>query len=251
MKRAILSDFGRCGRVALLAAGLTGLAACSGPTAEPAQTAVAASAWVTTPMIQAAQRTPQGLTLRGFAAPSGRVVVRAAGGVAYATGADDRGLFVLGIGLPVGDTLFVVETQNGQDASPAPYRLLVTRAGPIALLTPGGPTQRLDRAGPLDVIDGDGRTELASGRATPGARILLTLGGGAPVEAVTGPDGRWVEPIGSGTASIAVGERAYARPALSGSAAGPLSVTQQGAGRLVSWTTPGGSTQQSWFPDAG
>lgn len=253
MKRAILGDFGSCGRAALTAAGLIGLMACSGPADEPAQAAVAASAWVTTPMIQAAERTPQGLTLRGLAAPSGRVVVRAGGGVAYATGADDQGRFALGIAVPAVDTLFVLETQNGQDASPAPYRLLVTRdpAGPVALLTPGAPTQRLDRAGPLDVIDSDGRAELVSGRATPGARIPLTLGSGAPLEVVTGVNGRWVEPIGSGTASIAVGERAYARPALSGSAAGPVSVTPQGAGRVVSWTTPGGSTQQSWFPDAG
>lgn len=257
MKRAISSDFRRLGVLALAAGGLAVAFGCSAPTPQTPQGSVGTSSWVTTPMIQAAERTSQGLTLRGLAAPAGRVVVRGEAGVAYATGADDQGRFTLRIGAPTADTLFVVETQNGQDAAPAPYRLLVSRdsAGPIALLTPGGPSRRLDKAGPLDVIDGDGRSMLASGRASPGAVIPVVIDGAAPVGAHTGRDGRWVQSLEDGATTLAFADRTYVRPPLARTASSsPVTITVTTAGgaggKLVTWATPGGSVQESWFPDA-
>ncbi|MDB5420137.1 MAG: hypothetical protein JWR59_84, partial [Brevundimonas sp.] len=218
---------------------------------QPVQTPPEASAWVTTPMIQAAERAGDGLILRGVTAPSGRVVVRASGGVAYATSADNQGRFVLRIGAPAADTLFVVETQNGQEAAPAPYRLLMTRdpGGPIALLTPGGPSLRLDGAGPLDVIDSDGRALLASGRVAPGGTVALAMDDGVERSLGAGPDGRWVAPMARAS-SVTVGGHRYESPAPGGGAASaPLSVTATSGGNLVVWTTTRGAAQSSWFPN--
>jgi hypothetical protein len=254
MKRAILDHLRRAGAAILIGIGLGTMAACSAPVGQPAKVPVGASAWVATPMILSAERAGQMLTLRGITAPAGRVVVRRDAGVAYATGADDQGRFALGIGLPVTDALFVVETQSGQEAAPAPYRLFVTSDpdGPIALLTPGGPSQRLDAGGPLDAIDGDGRALIASGRSAPSQVLPVALGGAAPVAVRAGPDGRWVERLDAGQTLISVGGRRYVAPAWSGSGGpGALSVQPAGSGRLVRWATPGGSVQQSWFPDAG
>lgn len=227
------------------------LTACSAPVQKPARAEPDAAAWVTTPMIEAAERSPDGLILRGVTAPAGRVVVRAAAGVAYATSADNQGRFVLRIGAPAADTLFVVETQNGQEAAPAPYRLLMTRdpGGPIALLAPGGPSRRLDRTGPLDVIDSDGRALLASGRAAAGDAVPVSMNGGEERELVAGPDGRWILPI-DGASFITVGARRYARPEMGGvSAAAPLTVSSVSGGRLVVWATSAGAAQASWFPE--
>lgn len=258
MKRAISGDLQRRGPAWLRSASLgavvlVSLAACTAPAQKPARTEPEGSAWVTTPMIEAAERAPDGLILHGVTAPAGRVVVRAAAGVAYATSADNQGRFVLRIGAPAVDTLFVVETQNGQEAAPAPYRLLMTRdpGGPIALLAPGGPSRRLDRTGPLDVIDSDGRALLASGRAVPGAIVPVALDGGAERDLTAGPDGRWILPI-DGAVSVTVGTRRYTRPEMGRvSAAAPLTVTSVSGGRLIVWTTSRGAAQSSWFPEGG
>lgn len=233
------------------AAAMIALGACSAPAQQPVLTPPEASTWVTTPMIKAAERARDGLILRGVTAPSGRVVVRASGGVAYATSADGQGRFVLRIDPPATDTLFVVETQNGQEAAPAPYRLLMTRDpnGPIALLTPGGPSLRLDRAGPLDVIDSDGRARLASGRVAPRGTVALTVNDGAELDLRAGPDGRWVAPMAEAS-SVSVGGRRYEGPAQVGvSASAPLTVTAASGGSLVVWSTTRGAAQSSWFPD--
>lgn len=252
MKRAIWGDLNQ-GRAALLCCtALAALSACSAPANQPAQTpAAAAAAWVTTPLIQSAERSGQGLVLRGVTAPSGRVVVRAAGGLAYATGADSEGRFVLRVGALSSDALFVVETQNGQEAAPAPYRLLVTAdsAGPIALLTPGGPSRRLDQTGPLDVIDSDGRALLASGRAEPGSLVSISVNGG-PREIQVGADGRWVAAIDGAASQIAVGDRLYSLPSLGKTdSGGELAVASVSGGRLVRWATSPKAAQSSWFPE--
>lgn len=251
MKRAIWGDLKPKGLAVLGAASLLGLAACSVPDHQPDQPMAGASAWVTTPLIQAAERSGRGLVLRGITAPSGRVVVRAAGGVAYATGADEQGSFVLRVGPLASDTLFVVETQNGQEAAPAPYRLLVTAdpAGPIALMIPGGPSHRLDQTGPLDVIDSDGRALLASGRAAPASTVAVSLSD-AEREVRAGSDGRWVEPVDPAALKITVAERIYSRPPQGDT--GPiahLSVASVSGGRLVRWPTSQKASQSSWFPD--
>jgi hypothetical protein len=253
MKRAISNDFRQAAQAVLIGLGLLAAAACTAPESQPAEATDGASGWVATPMILGAERTGQGLTLRGTTAPSGRVVVRGAAGVAYATGADAQGRFSLRIGAPATDTLFVVETQTGQDAAPAPYRLLVTRdaLGPIALLTPGGASRRLDAAGPLDVIDGDSRAFLASGRATPRTVVPVALGASQPVGIPTGPDGRWIAPMEGGATRITVGDRDYLHPAWSvPTVEQPLTVSHAPGGTLVHWMTPGGPVQQAWFPAA-
>ena len=253
MKRAISGDLKRRGPAGFGAAALVALAACSGPVQKPARAEPESSAWVTTPMIEAAERAPDGLILRGVTAPAGRVVVRAAAGVAYATSADNQGRFVLRVGAPATDSLFVVETQNGQEAAPAPYRLLMTRdpAGPIALLAPGGPSRRLDRTGPLDVIDSDGRAMLASGRTAPGGAVPVAMNDGVERELVAGPDGRWIFPI-EGASVIMIGARRYARPEMGKvSATTPLTVSSVSGGRLVVWSASPGAAQSSWFPEGG
>lgn len=253
MKRAIVGEFRRFGTTMLAVVWLTGAAGCSAPPPKTTQAGFGASTWVMTPMIQKAERTSGGLTVSGFASPGERVVVRGGAGTAYATSADSQGRFTLKIGVPAADALFVVETQVGQDAAPAPYRLFVTHDanGPVALLTPGGPSQRLDEAGPLDVVDGDGRAVLASGRSAPGSVVAVGIGGSLPSGIRTGPNGRWVDQLKASTSAISVGDRHYVRPlAVAPAAKVPLSVTVAGDGRLVQWETPEGAVQQTWFPNA-
>lgn len=252
MKRAIWRDVKRSRAVGLCSAALVALGACSSPASEPAETqAAAAAAWVPTPVIQTAERAGPGLVVRGVTAPSARVVVRASGGQAYATGADAEGRFVLRVGSLASDVLFVVETQNGQEAALAPYRLWVAAdpAGPIALLAPGGPSRRLDPAGPLDVIDSDGRALLASGRAEPGRAVSITTDRGR-TEVQAGADGRWVAVLEEAAGAIRVGDRSYSPPGLgSANAEQELSVSSTAGGRLVTWAASPGVPQTAWFPD--
>ncbi|QTC92024.1 hypothetical protein [Brevundimonas goettingensis] len=239
-------------------AGLGGVA-CSPAPQGRAPEAQAAAGWVTPPQIEAVERTAAGLTVRGRAAPQGRVVLRAAGGTAYAVGADANGRFDLQVRSPANDTLFLVETQDGQDASPAPYRMLVSHdpAGPTALLSPGAPTKRLDPAGPLDVVDSDGHALLASGRATAGSSVAVSVAGRAPTQVRVGADGRWSLVLtneGAGAAEIVVAGRRYAYPGpalgAGGGAGGGdgLAMVSNPQGWSVSWPVPPRSRQGSWFP---
>jgi hypothetical protein len=251
MKRAILGELQRRVVLGLGVAAVLALVACTAPVDGPTQTPVEDAHWVTTPEIHAAERSGSGLVVSGLAAPSGRVAIRGAAGVAYATNADEEGRFVLRIAAPSADSLFVVETQKGQEAAPAPYRLLVTRDpdGPIALVSSGGPSQRLDPPGLLDVIDSDGRASLASGRGQPGGTASVSAGGRTIDRLPIGEHGRWVLPLDS-QASVTVGGRAYARPGLPPSVSGEgLSISESGGGRMVAWTSPEGATQFSWFPN--
>jgi hypothetical protein len=251
MKRRIFA----IGMTALAVLG--GVGACS-PAPEgraPAPQDSAGPGWVTPPQIESVQRTASGLSVRGRAAPQGRVVLRAVGGTAYAVGADAGGRFDLQVRAPANDTLFMVETQNGQDASPAPYQMLVSRdpTGPAALLGPGAPTRRLDRAGPLDVVDSDGHALLASGRATPGSAVAVSVAGRRPVEARAGADGRWSLTLttdGAGAAEIIVAGRRYnyPGPVLGNASGGGLAIVSNPQGWSVSWPVEPRSRQGSWFP---
>ena len=181
-------------------------------------------------------------------------MLRAAGGTAYAIGADDRGRFDLQIRSPATDTLFMVEAQNGQEASPAPYQMLVSRdsTGPTALLSSGAPTRRMGRAGPLDVVDSDGHALLASGRAPPGTDVTVSAAGRPPKQVRVGRDGRWnltLTSEGAGPAEIVVaGHRyAYPGPILGGGGQG-LAIVSNPQGWSVSWAVPPRSRQSSWFP---
>jgi hypothetical protein len=255
MKRRILA----IGMATLVAT--AGVTACSpapegrGPTPQDG----GGSGWVAPPQIESVGRTAAGLSVSGRAAPQGRVVLRAAGGTAYAVGADAGGRFDLQVRAPANDTLFMVETQNGQDASPAPYQMLVSRdpAGPTALLAAGAPTRRLDRAGPLDVVDSDGHALLASGRAAPGSTVAVSVAGREPVQVRVGTDGRWSRTLtteGAGAADIVVTGRHYAYPGPvlgsggAGASGGGLAIVSNPQGWSVSWPVAPRSRQGSWFP---
>lgn len=210
--------------------------------------------WVTSPLVVSVARSGAGLTLRGMTAPQGRVVVRGDGAEAYATSADAQGRFELQASAPVADALFVVETRTGQEASPAPYRLLVSRgaAGPVALLAPGAPTVRLDHAGPLDVIDSDGHASLASGRAAVDSTVAVSVNGQQPMPVRAGPDGRWnttLDLIGSGPATVTVGSRSYAYPGAAVASVPGVVRVSAGDGWRVSWALAQGAGQSSWFPE--
>ena len=230
-----------------------GAASCSRPEEGKTPQLQAGSSWVTPPMIESVERTTAGLRVQGKAAPQGRVVLRAAGGTAYAIGADDRGRFDLQIRAPATDTLFLVEAQNGQEASPAPYQMLVSHdpAGPIALLSAGAPTRRMGGSGALDVVDSDGHALLASGRAAPGSSIAISVDGRAPLQARTGRNGRWSVTLtseGAGPADIVVAGRHYSYPGPAlGDSAG-VGIAANAVGWSVSWPIPPRSRQASWFP---
>lgn len=234
---------------------LGGVAACSPAPEGRAPEAQLGAGWVSPPQIESVERTASGLSVRGRAAPQGRVVLRAAGGTAYAVGADANGRFDLQVRSPANDTLFMVETQDGQDASPAPYQMLVSRdpAGPTALLSPGAPTRRLDPAGPLDVVDSDGHALLASGRAAPGSTVAVSVAGRDPVQAHVGADGRWSLALtseGAGAAEIVVAGRRYAYPGpvMGSGSGGGLAMVSNPQGWSVSWPVEPRSRQGSWFP---
>ena len=233
----------------LLAAG------CSAPDRTTAPQPTRTAGWVTPPMIESAHRTVSGLTINGRATPLGRVVLRGAGETAYATGADPQGRFQLRIQAPAADTLFVVEAMEGQEASPAPYRLFASRdpQGPIALLAAGAPTRRLDPGGVLDVIDSDGGALAASGRATPGRMVPVAVAGRPAIQARTGSDGRWsvvLDSTASTAAAVMVGDRTYAYPGPEGGGSG-LVVQRTPGGWRLSWPLSPQSRQSSWFPSAG
>ena len=250
MKRSIFADLRGAGWPMICIAATICLSGCSSPQPGLGQEAPETSGWVTPPLIERADRTPQGLILRGKASPSGRVVVRGEGDVGYATGADQTGRFVLRIAAPSKDTLFVVETQSGQDAFPAPERLLVAHGpqGVVALLTPGAPSRRLDRALPFAALDTDGRTLLASGQAVPGGSVPVSLGDAPSAQIKAGSNGRWTISVPPGTGVISIGDRRYLMPPLSVTDGTAFSTIQTDSGLRVAWSTPSGGKQMTWFP---
>ena len=250
MKRSIVAT-----AAASLILSLTGLAGCSGEPQAAAGPTAETSGWVTPPMVDSVVRNGASLLVRGRAAPLGRVVLRSAA-TAYAVGADDEGRFELRIAAPPTDTLFVVEAQTGEDAAPAPYRMLVSRdpAGPVALLAAGAASRRLDPAPALDVIDSDGRVLAVSGRTTPGRRVAVSIPGAAPVAAVADATGRWtvmLDAVDGGAATVTVAGSAFAYPGSAPAAPGAAGtlVVRAGEGWRINWSIGSRARQSSWFPD--
>lgn len=251
MKRPIFASGALVPAMALIVGGAG--SGCSAPERAAQPPTAGTGGWVSPPMIESVERGRVSLIVRGGMAPLGRVVLRSAGDTAYAAGADERGRFELRVQPPAADALFIVETRTGQDAAPAPYRMLASRdpAGPIALLAPGAASRRLDPAGPLDVIDSDGRALLASGRTSPGAVATISVGGGPATEARAGADGRWTQTLaapGNAATDIVVGGRRYFYP---GPGDGDPVLERVQGGWRSSWSLSPGSRQSSWFPDAG
>ncbi len=251
MKRAM---FGKAAIAVVLCAASV---ACSPPApaaSEQARAPAAVGGWTRPPMIRSVRRIPDGLVFAGQAEPGARVVLRSDSGPAHATAADDQGRFEIRMAAPVGDLLLSPEIQVGQDAAPAPERLLIIAGGrgPVAILRAGGATRRLDRAPALGAVDSDGRMRLVSGlAASADAALDVSAGGeGGPVK----PDaaGRWslVLTPSAGPDEIRVGGRAFTWPGEgAGEALAGTRVERAGAGWRVVWRGPAGGRQTTWLPD--
>lgn len=230
--------------IALFAA--TGLAACGDGAAETAAAEGAAiSGWAIPPRIDSVVSAQATLIFKGQAQPGGRVVLRSTDGAAYAAVADDQGAFDIRMAAPAGSMMLTPETQVGQEASPAPQRLVILDGGrgPIALLTPGASARRLNATPSLGAVDADGRSVLVSGRSAPGGDVSVQIDDRATAVVQAGPDGDWSLTVdGVGARRIAVDGDVFAYPG-----AGPAG--RAGDGWRVDWTSPDGARQSTWLPD--
>ncbi|MES2835288.1 MAG: hypothetical protein V4707_11330 [Pseudomonadota bacterium] len=234
-----------CAVIALSVA--SGLAACGDREAETAAAEGATtSGWAIPPRIDSVVLAQATLIFKGQAQPGGRVVLRSADGAAYAAVADDKGGFDIRMAAPTGPVMLTPETQVGQEASPAPQRLVILDGGrgPIALVTPGAPARRLNATPSLGAVDADGRSVLVSGRTAPGGEVSVQIDDRPSVAVQAGPDGNWSLPVeGVGARRIAVEGDVFAYPG-----AGPAG--RAGEGWRVDWTAPDGARQSTWLPDA-
>ena len=223
-----------------------GLGGCGdGPAEKGEDAAPAAAGWAIPPRIDSVLFAQASLIFRGQAQPGGRVVLRSAEGAAFAAVADDTGRFEIRMAAPAQPLILTPETQVGQEASPAPQRLLILEGGrgPIALLTPGAPTRRLDRSPALGAVDADGSSLLISGRAAPDSAVAIAVDGRS-LSATAGPDGVWW--IGAkGAMLITVGEANFTYP---GGDTGAAWAERTGQGWRVRWTAPDGARQSTWLP---
>lgn len=235
-----------CAVIALSVA--SGLTACGDRAAETTVgDGAATSGWAIPPRIDSVVRSQATLIFRGQAQPGGRVVLRSTDGAAYAAVADDKGAFDIRMAAPAGSVTLTPETQVGQEASPAPQRLVILDGGrgPITLLTPGAPARRLNAAPSLGAVDADGRSVLVSGKAAPGGDVQIQIDDRSPVSVQVGPDGSWSLPVdGVGPRRIAVEGDVFAYPG----GVGPAG--RAGEGWRVDWTAPDGARQSTWLPDA-
>lgn len=252
MKRAM---FDKTTAAALLCAALAACGPAPAPEAEPAAAPAAVEGWTRPPMIRTVQRVTGGLVFAGLAEPGARVVLRSDSGPAHAAAADEQGRFRIRMTPPAGDLLLRPETQIGQDASPAPERLLIVDGGrgPVAVLSAGGATRRLDRAPALGAVDSDGRMRLVSGRSAPGGAPIELQAGGESGRVTPDDAGRWslVLRPSAGPDEIHVGGRSFTWPGEGAGAGGAaLRVVRAGAGWRVDWSGPAGGRQTTWLPDA-
>ncbi len=252
MKRAML------GKAAIALVLCATSAACSPPAAavaEKARVPAEAGGWTRPPLIGSVRRSPGGLVFSGQAEPGARVVLRSDSGPAHAAAADDQGRFEIFMTAPAGDLLLRPETQVGQDAAPAPERLLIVAGGrgPVVILRAGGATRRLDRAPALGAVDSDGRMRLVSGRSAPDGAPIDLQAGGESGRVTPDSSGRWslVLTPSDGPDQIRVGGRTFVWPGTgAGRADAGMSVERAGAGWRVVWSVPAGGRQTTWLPDA-
>jgi hypothetical protein len=248
MKRAIL------GKAAIAVVLCAASAACSPPApaaSEETRAPAAVGGWTRPPMIRSVRRVPGGLVFSGQAEPGARVVLRSESGPAHAAAADDQGRFEIRMTAPAGDLLLRPETQVGQDAAPAPERLLIVAGGrgPVAILRAGAATRRLDRAPALGAVDSDGRMRLASGLSALAGEPLDVSAGGEGGAVKSDAAGRWSLVLGPSTGpdEIRVGGRAFTWPGEGGGEG--TRVERAGAGWRVVWSGPAGGRQTTWLPD--
>lgn len=214
--------------------------------------------WAATPRIAAVVRQGASVVIRGDAPPGARVVLRGDQEVAFAVGTDGSGRFELHVGATPTPMLLTPEVQIGQFPAPGPEHLLLAGTGAVdgtslaALLIEGGASRRLTPGPALDSVDGDGQGLVAAGRAQPGARVSVSAGGGAAVEAITNADGRWMAVLpasGDRQVGIAVGEALFIYPG-SASGASLNQIERSGEGWRLTRVLSPSARQTSWFPDA-
>ncbi len=213
-----------------------------------------ASHWVAPPQITDVSVTADGLRVRGLAEPGRRVVLRRETGAAYAASSDAEGRFEIRMAAPTDHLMLIPEAQIGQDAVPAPERLLILRGGngPIVLLRSGRASLRLDAAPVLGAIDSDGRVLLASGRTGSTSQGVPVAVGDRPAMAVTpDEDGRWsavLNRAGGGGMTVRVRDADFAYPGESRPGPGAFSVERAGWGWRVHWKSDAGAAQSTWLP---
>lgn len=212
------------------------------------------SHWIAPPQITAVNVAADGLRVRGRAEPDGRVVLRRETGAAYAASSDAEGRFEIHMAAPADDLMLIPEAQVGQDAIPAPERLLILRGGngPIVLLRSGQSSLRLDAAPVLGAIDSDGRVLLASGRTgSTSQNVPVAVGAGPAMVVTPDQDGRWtavLNRVGGDGVSVRVRDAVFAYPGDSVPANGAFSVERAGWGWRVSWKSAAGAPQTTWLP---
>lgn len=251
MKRRIAS-----GAAVGLALALGLVTGCSepGPVAAPAPPGDTSN-WTAPPRITSVSADSDGLLVRGQAEPGGRVVLRREAGPAYAASSDADGRFEIHMAAPADDLMLIPEAQIGQDAVPAPERLLILRGGngPIVLLRPGRASLRLDAAPVLGAIDSDGRVLLASGRTGTTARsIPVSVGDGPAMSVTPDGDGRWTAVLntaGGRGLIVRVRDAPFVYPGDSAPPTGAFSAERAGSGWRVGWTGVAGAPQTTWLPD--
>lgn len=251
MKRAMYRNMMMAGAAVVAVAACT--PAPDGPAAS-AQAETPSSDWNQTPVIEAVQVTGREIRLSGSAQAGARIVLRSAGGAAYAAVANDEGVFEMRMEAPTTDLWLKPETQVGQNAATSPDTLLIPAGGkgPIAVLRAGGPTRRLDRTPLLGAVDSDGQARRLAGRATPGTQTLPIQVGDASVQAFPDAAGYWNVVLGPEASDdeIVVGQEVFVWPGHGVAAPGQGTNRERaGDGWRVSWTEAG-TVQRVWLPDA-
>ena len=230
------------------------LAGCTAPVERTkADEARQEGGWTASPRITAVERQGAALIVRGDAPPGARVVLRGDQDVAYAAGTDASGRFELRVAALPASILLRPEVQVGQFPASGPERLLLASDGTVlaALLVEGGASRRLSGGPALDSVDGDGRGLVVSGRARPGARVLVSADGEGEVVASADAMGRWVTVlanVGDRPVTVRVGGASFAYPGPSDVASSGR-VERSGKGWRLTRALSASARQTSWFPD--
>ena len=183
------------------------------------------------------------------------MVLRSAGGAAYAAVANAEGLFEIRMDAPTSDLWLRPETQVGQNAMTSPGTLLIPAGGtgPFAVLRPGGPTRRLDQAPALAAIDSDSEARRLSGRTTAGNQTLSILVGDVSMQVFPDAAGYWDVVLGPEAAGnhIVVGDQTFTWPGSAETRLGQAPFRERaGQGWRIVWSEAG-AVQTVWMPDAG
>lgn len=222
----------------------------------------AEAAYLAPPILIAASSAGNGLSLRGAAEPNSRVRLGAPTGEALFAQSDQNGAWSLtlpqspvvrlyGLSMAVADR--TVQSEGYVAILPGGQALrLRAGAGAVPLAPP--PSERL-RILAVD-YDRDGGA-VVSGRATPGASLVLRIDG-VDAQGKADAEGRFsiaaTEPLSERPHQILVAgdgeDRITLRAVRGGPLAAPLRAEREGGGWRIEWMTPGGGAQTTVIPAA-